>query len=345
MSSNALYYPYIRVPENPWFTRVLLYWDRVGAIVPYDYLENPEHLGPYMLSLVRENLVEQVVPGMHLWRVKNFTESFLDYADAKYGKGNEPYFSNWAAVHAQKLGGASIHMEKLHDLAERLCERGLAQRNADNPYSPWLKLEPRIADDFMAYLAGVLGQIAGDDSFSPITNRRNHLDPFIGTHQQHSGNTKLKIREILLESILPAPSESLDVLQLLDFKHKYQEPLHRFRREIEERISELAVISDEELQGMRLNDITGCFRETIDEIVARMQEQRDWPQLDFGTLCTVAGSGMSAWKAVIDQDWKFGVTGAALSLAPAVYTAFRGSKVDLTDKPLAYAALSRTQFQ
>lgn len=40
MTTAALYYPYIKVPESDWFTRVLLYWDVVGAIVPYEYVSS-----------------------------------------------------------------------------------------------------------------------------------------------------------------------------------------------------------------------------------------------------------------------------------------------------------------
>lgn len=54
MSSNALYYPYIQVPESPWFTRVLLYWDRVGAIVPNDYIEDPDRRAIYGQSRTGE---------------------------------------------------------------------------------------------------------------------------------------------------------------------------------------------------------------------------------------------------------------------------------------------------
>ena len=33
MKACAIYYPYIKVPNSAWFTRTLLYWDEVGAIV------------------------------------------------------------------------------------------------------------------------------------------------------------------------------------------------------------------------------------------------------------------------------------------------------------------------
>ena len=64
----------------------------------------------------------------------------------------------------------------------------------------------------------------------------------------------------------------------------------------------------------------------------------------FGYLCVIAGSGISALKAIIDHDLQFGLTVAALSLAPAVYNAFKGSDLELEDKPLTYAVLARNEF-
>ncbi|MDD5641277.1 MAG: DUF6236 family protein [Syntrophales bacterium] len=325
MKSCAIYYPYIEVPQSPWFTRVLLYWDEVGAIVPYEYLDDPDRLGKHMVGLVREGLVRQVIPGMHLWKVANFSDAFIDYVDEK-NRPQKPY--NWA----------KIHMEKLQGIAEKLCERGLAQRDRKNRYSPWYRVESRTANKFMAYLAAVLGQLADDDKFYPITDQENRLDPFISESPEYL--RRLPLRKLTLERILPAPSRAIEPAQLADFKEYYKPELQRFRREIEDKISELSVIEDDDSRDIRLNDIVKNMQETLREITKRMEEQRNWPRLNFGTLCTIVGSGISAWKAIINQDWKFGLVGAALSLAPAVYNAFRGSNVNFEDKPLAYAALA-----
>jgi hypothetical protein len=104
-----------------------------------EYLEDPERLGPYMVSLVREHLVEQVVPGAYLWRAQNFADSFLSFVDAKYGSRRKPYRSDWARVHSEKLGGSTVHMEKLHTLGQKLCERGLAKHGKGDQYSPRVK--------------------------------------------------------------------------------------------------------------------------------------------------------------------------------------------------------------
>lgn len=41
MSRNALYYPYINLPQDAWSTRALLYWDGLATIVPMEHLRIP----------------------------------------------------------------------------------------------------------------------------------------------------------------------------------------------------------------------------------------------------------------------------------------------------------------
>jgi len=78
--------------------------------------------------------------------------------------------------------------------------------------------------------------------------------------------------------------------------------------------------------------------------VAAMMERARWPRLDFGGFCTIVGSGIAAWSAVATGDLQLGLTGAGLSLAPAVYQAFRGADRQNTGNPLAYAVLAADQF-
>jgi hypothetical protein len=158
-------------------------------------------------------------------------------------------------------------------------------------------------------------------------------------------DAKAGIRELLLEGILPSPVDPLEVRQLSDFKQKYKEPLQRFRSQVEDRVSEIAVIPDEEGQRARLRDSIVFFNDTIAEITARMQEQRNWPRLEFSTLCALIGFGLGAWDAASGQNWRFGLTKATVSLAPAIYNAVRGLKPIYEHQPLAYAALVKSQLQ
>ena len=214
---HAIYYPYIRVPDSPWFTRTLLYWDDVGAIVPYEYIEHPELLGSHMVALVRENLVTQVVPGMHLWKVPRFDAAFLDHLDTKDARPLAPSHQ-WPRV----------HMEKLQGLAEGLCERGLARKDDSAEYSPWYVIEPDTADDFMAYLAAVLGQIPGEREFVPVTDHIDHVSRF--RLPAPSLGRRAPIRELVLPGLLPSPSATVEAARLAEFKAKHAGELRSFSR-------------------------------------------------------------------------------------------------------------------
>lgn len=157
MKSRVLYFPYIRVPESKWLTQMLLYWDQVSSIVPYDFMHNPEALGPYMQSLLREELVFQILPGAYIYEIPRFFEAFNGYVDdlgpemdsprGSFGRGNT----------------FRIHIEKLGDIGEMLIRHRLATLER----YPWYLVERDTADDFMSYLASSLGQIQQIDS-SPV---------------------------------------------------------------------------------------------------------------------------------------------------------------------------------
>ena len=86
MKSNVIYFPYIRVPKSVWFTRLLLYWDRVLSITPVDFFENPEALGEHTRSLVERDLVKPIPPRMYTREIENFKSSFENYLN---GLGDE----------------------------------------------------------------------------------------------------------------------------------------------------------------------------------------------------------------------------------------------------------------
>ncbi|WP_336333750.1 hypothetical protein [Pseudomonas putida] len=58
MSNNALYYPYMSIPQDAWSARTLPYWDGLATIVPMDHLYRPEQLSQFMRGLLSEGLVK-----------------------------------------------------------------------------------------------------------------------------------------------------------------------------------------------------------------------------------------------------------------------------------------------
>lgn len=168
MADKVLYFPYIRVPENVWFTRVLLYWDEVGSIVPSEYIRVPESLGTYMRELVQAELVKTVVPPDYTYKIPRFREAFLELVD------QNQIIANRRGIALERNETFRIHIEKSGDaLAEALYDRGLARPAG----YPWLEVEKLTADLFMAYLASVLGKLE-DLQMNPITDRADTLSVF-----------------------------------------------------------------------------------------------------------------------------------------------------------------------
>ena len=318
------------MPKNDWFSRTLLYWDEIGAIVPYEYFEQPEELGPYMQDLLQEELVIPINPGAYLWQLSNFAKAFTNHLELNPIKSLAPKYL-WVKV----------HMEKLQELGKELCEKGLASKDEKHEYSSWYLVEPTVADKFMTYLAVVLGQMQEDKKFYPITENPSNFDYFL---QGYEPEDLVPIRRQLLEKVLPAPSGNIEPATIAEFKDKYRGELSRYRRLIEEKASELSIIKDKNDRDYRTEQVGTMLREEVKELESRMKEEKKWPRISLGNFCILGGSSISACKAIIDKDYRFGLAAATLSMLPAVISAFKGSNIVLDDKPLAYAALAGNEF-
>jgi hypothetical protein len=343
MAAGVLYFPYISVPEDAWFTRVLLYWDRVGSIVPWEYTRDFDRLSPYMAELARAELVRPIAPELHVQAA--MLRPFLKFVDG------DPQI----AARARDLGSVpaqrghvdsgtvmEIHAGKIGaELAEELIARGLA-RHA--PGERWFEVEARTAGAFMAYLAAVIGSLESVQ-LEPITDKPEHLMPFCPAQADAPQTLWSALRMHVLEGVLPGPEAGVSVAELASFKESHAELLTRFRLYIESRVLDLASVPEEELRQAKLEVLQGELRLQLDELAARMHE-RNWPRVVFGTLCPVVGSSITAATVAATGALTAAAAGAA-TLASAIYSAARAvrSKKDFRREPLAYAALASERLR
>jgi hypothetical protein len=319
---NALYFPFISVPETPWFTRVLLYWDRVGSIIPFEFLENPERLSPYTQSLLTEELLVQVRPGQYLGRLPRFRDAFVEYMEslpqAEIQRRRASFRGNSVArVHVEKMGG----------IARYLKDTQLAR---EVNWS-WCDVEMKTAREFMAYLAALLGKLE-DVRSTPITDRSTNLDPFLKTSQPDwKAEARLApLRSIVLQRLLPAPERPVSLLQLRLFKDKHGELLRVFRQSVEQEIASIADMTDPDLQEHRLANFLAEKEETIQRVVAHLSE---------GGLGKIVFCKICAIVAAIP-----GVN-AIFGLANAVYSALSSESPSPASGALLYAAYVEKELQ
>jgi hypothetical protein len=157
---TALYFPYIRVPQTPWFTQVLLYWDRAASIVPDSLLNKPDALNPYMHELAREGLLEYVHPDSVIWQgpeQETFYRAFLELLKRlPVPPQGERIFTR-------------LHTDKLpQPLFDELSSRDLAKDKEGPEWEPWWQVEVTTADAYMAYLACAISGVRPDTL--PVTD-------------------------------------------------------------------------------------------------------------------------------------------------------------------------------
>ncbi|HYU54292.1 MAG TPA: hypothetical protein VEK37_15170 [Gemmatimonadaceae bacterium] len=286
MSHQVLYFPYIAVPQSVWLTQILLYWDQVGSIVPYEYIDHPEALGPYMQQLLREELVVQIQPGAYLRNVPRFAEAFVRYLNS-LGSELEVRQRAFAAgrrerIHDEKMGKAGrrgvprrpiaqIHIEKLDDVSQALEQAGLASTSR----YPWIDVERETANDFMCYLATCLGQVPEVDAL-PITDTGRALDKVLtsGVEKREVDAQVQVLRMQVLEKILPVPMHELEPGDIRQFKDKHGAALGHFRQRVQEELVILADMNNENLKSERMALFVARAREETREIQSWMKDAR-----------------------------------------------------------------------
>lgn len=344
MRSNALFFPYISFPNESWTIKTLLYWDKLSSIIPFEYVENPESLGEFTNSLIKESLVEQVFPGQYIYNISNFESVFIDYIEnyiRAHSGNNYVFMSNTSRIHAEKLGS----------IPRYLTERGLAKRFSQN----WYDVDSSIADIFMTYLATCLGAI-NEVNATPVTNSSKHIRLFNHEINIKSNDRKIhheKAREVILRNLLPIPDEKVSIYDLLRFKEKHQNLLPGLRRKVEMACADIAVHSDPEHRLIATEDFINSCTNEVNEITDAMSPF--WRKLKRGSISGLLGSSATFTATLGSMDTNNPVTaiaaiGAGYSLKSSIDQIIdemqqnHQCSIDAKKQPLAYIAHARSGF-
>ncbi len=332
MRNNALYFPYIELPRDEWTTKALLYWDKLSSIVPLDHMHRPDQMSEHMRRLLGEGLVEPLSPGPFVRDIPKFDESFIGLVENRFLRQ-----SRAARRDVEPARTVLIHAEKLGRIPEFLVEAELA-RQVD---WAWYEVEVVVANQFMSYLAMCLGAIPEVDA-TPVTDKALLASLLRPRTRQIAGHAlhKHKAREVVLRSLLPTPTEPVDVDQLLQFKRRHGHLLPAFRTKVEAHCTRVAMLPDPE-DRVEANEafIQDC-QQQIAEIEAAMRP--NFGKIVWGSLVPLFGAGLSLHSADVGNQGAY--AGSALSLSGAAYQAIasiHGHRIAVENCPLAYVAHAR----
>lgn len=335
--NKVLYFPFIKVPQSEWFNRVLLYWDQVGSIVPFEFYSKTENLGKHMTKLIDADLVNQIPPSAYIYNINNFESSFISLID------NDIVIKAFVESPHTIQAFSKIHIEKMGDIADELVNRNLAKRTEE--YS-WYDVEEYTAKIFMTYLASVLGSLPKinmipiSDSIASFSHFTNITTPVF--------KDELVINELrlpLLSELLPAPSSIPEVNQLVKFKEKYSTQLISFRTQIEKFLKLAVEIKDEDSLVLHINNFTKDVKGEINEIEAKMKEY-SWDNIILGNLCGIASAALPGAVSAYTGDIATAAT-AIPGLLNAIYNVVKSypNRTELLNRPFAYSALVKSKLK
>lgn len=290
---GALYFPYIGVPRNAWWTRTLLYWDSVATITPANFVEQPGLHDHTTRELIRNELVYQVSPREAGPNFAEHFETFLTFHGPRELEKRQRDF---------RMGSVTrVHMDKLmvYELGfNSLVNRGLARLED----SQWAMVEVATAAEFMAALALSLCENAGSGGRSPGAWSRGGLpqhERWVPVTDEPSSARALlsglkpldregevgkvrfrvegelqlaEVRSVVLESVLPVPERPMNVEDIVRFRRRHGDLLPRFRRDMERRVQHLADIDDPVRRLWAMDELEDEVRERIEEMRAYLSE-------------------------------------------------------------------------
>lgn len=338
MRNNALYFPFISVPDSKWVIKTLLYWDRLASIVPTDFIDNPGLHSPFMQSLVTEGLVDQIFPGAHLFQINDFEDIFINYIEQKLRqrrKGRLFQLITQGKIYSKRV---PVHIEKMGNLAPWLEQNNLARKM---DYS-WYEVEDWVAAPFMAYLANVLGSLE-EVNAAPVTDSVN-LSRYYQVFSKGRQNQSAIPREYILDHLLPVPDGDVSLDSLVRFKQDYGHLLPQLRNKIETYSVELATITNDEERRGRADTIILDCKEDIEEIKESMS--LSWGKIVLSSLIPLLGAGGAMYVTDPHQN-AIAASAAGLSFLAASYQAISNVQMpnNLETKPLAYLAFAEKQWQ
>ncbi|HEU5066560.1 MAG TPA: DUF6236 family protein [Sphingomicrobium sp.] len=334
MHDTALYFPYIRPPDNAWFRQMALYWDSIGAIVPHDYKNDP-HSAPHFETLIETGLLQAVRPMDHLRYQYEFGGDFLAHVEKKASAERES--PKWTKLLPYR---SLIHAEKLDYLGGELCRLGLAQQVN---YS-WYDLEGWVAAEFMSYLACVIGRSSAS-RLLPITNDQHCAALITGALPNPSAEQPRPadaVREVFLDAIVPSPGPDVSFEEIAVFKNQHRDQLSKFRRMLETEILIVASISPADARAWVAQEKATALREQSEELTAKMRER--WPSVLLGTFFPLVAAGAQMLGANVGEasSWVSSVAGLG-GAGYAVRTGVREAGKSKSD-PLAYAVHLKKTF-
>lgn len=228
MPLNVLYYPSISIPNTAWLRSVILYVDKIGSIVPYDY-QFESDTNQYARLLREVNQYEPLSPEQFMCDFKSiraaFEDEVLETLRSKNRTKRRPEtpsrVSQVRLIHKSKFTYQIHEFMRLHGLMEEMDYE-------------WNRVDDVTADIYMHLLAK---HMAFAYNYVPATdNKRSERQSFSVWGRKYG----YQVGFLELLGCLPVPKVSASLEDILELKSRRSKELRRFQGKLLEFQSKLA---------------------------------------------------------------------------------------------------------
>ena len=223
-----LYYPTIDIPSASWVRQGIMYWDKIGSIVPQAYDNHlPPHLrySDQLQPLYDAKLFRPFDPGELFnkgWKqnaVQKFETELFKILDSEsfLAKLPEP---------SQRKVETELYFEKVNDYVyEKLKERNLVGERKDE----FIYFEENTSLVYMAVLAKYLAEI--DDQLTiPSTDLEDYQD--LNFKPTEEGDREIICLRVEFRELLRVPADNVEIERVIDFRLKRNSELLNFRHQV-----------------------------------------------------------------------------------------------------------------
>lgn len=290
---TVLYYPTIDLPRGAWLRQALLYWDNVASIVPSVKEGVIISHKPDELWFLLENKIFKPINPAKLSKeyelVIELEEEFKEIVES-------PEYRRFIGPNNTWIISSRIHVSKVSDRVIRyLQDKKLAdiKIKKDND-GEWYLFETKTALLFMSLLARYVAGIEEEHTV-PSTENEKYKDLIFNPRKNDVG---MICTSALFKNILPVPSNTVTIENIINFRKDNRTELLRFRREVWEFQENISKAQNQ----IEIKDLTTGFAEKcqigINEIIEALNENKIQFRLDSlqtlinsPTLVTAIASG------------------------------------------------------
>ena len=326
MDKNLLYFPYINIPNTNWTTQSILYWDKVGIIVPDEFRFNPDKFEPYTVELLKSDLIEGMYLGQHYYDLRNIEKIFFNLL-----KSDQLNLSK-LQQNFREENYLKIYREKFYvSLLKKLIDLDLAKLNPKDQST--ILIEYNTSKILMFYLATTLSFI---ENYTVSTDKTEFLNLNI---DNNSDGIKLNdIRQNLIGELIPYPIKP-NLSKLRKFKDKFHKELDSFRILIEKYAYDISILPYEEQMEEKQKIIIDEILDKKEMIISELKSNR-LGEISFGTICGIT----STIGGISSGNYLFG----SLALAGTLYNEVKNTNEKfkiLKQKDFSYIALIDKKFK